>query len=224
MSHHQQNPLHWFTVQRTVPTPLTCQPTPHGWNERRETRSDDARAREFKTKNFNSRFLITTKSFKKAYSRKGRSEKKWPPSSFARLCAHEIDIATCGAWDTNLLTGLSAFANHYATDLKISKIHMHPLVCKINVLSGVHLPVDEGCWAMFSRVASEQSASPGSSEGRRVSAKVPEAGFCRDSSVALPCRVGRSTPDLGWSSCSLHLDVVASVFFHDAAAKSHHRF
>ena len=129
-----------------------------------------------------------------------RSEEKWPQSSFPRLCAHEVDSGTCGACGTDLLAAVSAFANHYARDLKTSKIHVQPLVCKINVFSDVDMLVDEGCRAMFFPVASGQSASPGRSEGRRVSAEVLEAGFCRDSSVALQYRVERSAPDLCWSS------------------------
>ena len=65
-----------------------------------------------------------------------RSEEKWPPGSSPRLCAHEVDIGICGAFDIDLLGGLSTFANHYA-GLEVLKIHMQLLVCNINVLSGV---------------------------------------------------------------------------------------
>ena len=67
-----------------------------------------------------------------------RSEDKWPPVSFPRLCAHDVDIGACGAFDTDLLAGLLAFANH-----------SQPLVCKINVFSDNDMLVDEGGQAMF---------------------------------------------------------------------------
>ena len=56
---------------------------------------------------------------------------------FSRLCAHEVDFGICDAFDTDLLTGQSAFVNHCATDHKGSKIHMQPFVCQMNVFSDV---------------------------------------------------------------------------------------
>ena len=64
-------------------------------------------------------------------------------ASFPHGCAHEVDVGTCGAFNTDLLAGLSAFANLFATDHEVSKIHMQPLVCKMNVFIDVAVLVDE---------------------------------------------------------------------------------
>ena len=112
---------------------------------RREAQGDDAsgrgRGRRIQDEE-KSRFPITAKSFHEACSRPGhsfrkesqafmketmdvvRSEEKSPPDSFP--CAHEVDIGTCGAFDTDLQASLSASANHYATDHKVSKITCSP--------------------------------------------------------------------------------------------------
>ena len=81
------------------------------------------------------------------------------------------------------LAGLWVFANPYATDHQVSKIHMQPLVCKINVFSDVEMLVDEGGQAMIIHVASGQSPSPSNidelnyiiCDRRRVSAEVQNA-------------------------------------------------
>ena len=83
---------------------------------------------------------------------------------FPRLCTDEIDIGTCCAVDLDLLAGLPAFANLYATDHRVSKIYMTPLVWKKNVFRDIDMLADEGRQAMFLHVASGQPASPDRSE------------------------------------------------------------
>ena len=212
----------------------------------------DGKAEDCKTKIFNSCFSITAKTFGDACSRLGnsfrkerqafmketmdveRSEEKWPPGSFPRLCPHEVDSGTRGAFDTDLLAGPSAaLGKHHSANHKVSKIHMQPFACKINVFSDVDMQVDEGGQAVFFQVASGQSVSPDRSaelnssicDVKRVSAEVHDAGLCRDSSVALQYRVVRPPIlNLDWSSCALHRDFASSVYFDDVPTKSHDRY
>ena len=64
--HHQQNPLHWLTLQLTVPSPH------EGMQKERDEKPEVVmpaawgEAEEFKTKTFTSRFPITAKSFREA--------------------------------------------------------------------------------------------------------------------------------------------------------------
>ena len=83
----------------------------------------------------------------------------WQPGSFPRLCAHEVDIGTCGAFEA---CRPSRIVLRQIT--KVSKIHVQPLVCQIFVFSDVDTLVDEGGQAMFFLVSSAQSASLGRSE------------------------------------------------------------
>ena len=78
---------------------------------------------------------------------------------------HEVDTGTCGAFGADLLAGLSAFPNCYATDLLQFRRATSSRSCeKINVFSDVEMLFDEGGQPMCFHVASGHFASPGRSD------------------------------------------------------------